>query len=164
MIFESKDFLFDNADINDVEDIVKIYNSHPDFLIKHMDINEVKNEWILEELDTMKNIGFYSCKVIEKGTGKIVGLIDFKTGEVTYLSLLMIHNDYLNKGFGKVIYQAFEEYIKLEKSKCIRIDVVTDYDDRVLNFWTINGFDKIETIELNWSGKVLPAVIMKKSL
>ncbi|MDF2944364.1 MAG: GCN5-related N-acetyltransferase [Herbinix sp.] len=164
MIFETKDFFIDKVDIKDVEDIVMVYNSHPHFLMNHMEVNEINKEWLLEELDAMKNIDFNSTKVVEKASGKLVGIIDYKIEEETYLSLLMIHNDCLNKGFGKVIYQAFEEYIKLEQSKFIRIDVVTDYNDRVLSFWTNNGFKKIETIELNWTGKVLPAVIMKKSL
>ena len=74
----------------------------------------------------------------------------------------MIHNDFRGKGFGKLIFQGFEEYVKSLKSKCI--DVVTNYDHSVLDFWIKNGFIKFKDIELNWAGKRLPAVTMKKNL
>ncbi|MCB2359758.1 GNAT family N-acetyltransferase [Clostridium estertheticum] len=83
-------------------------------------------------------------------------------GEETYLSLLMIHDNYKNKGGGKLIYQALEEYAKEVKSKCMRIDVLINYDNAVLKFWVKNGFDKIKDVELDWTGKILPAVIMEK--
>jgi GNAT superfamily N-acetyltransferase len=76
----------------------------------------------------------------------------------------MLHKDYKRKGLGVLIYQALEEYAKSEKSKGMRIDVVTNYDDAVLDFWMKNGFEKIKEIELNWTGKILPAVVMKKNL
>lgn len=61
----------------------------------------------------MRKSEFCSCKVVEKPSGEIIGLIDFRIGEESYLSLLMIHNDYANRGFGKQIYKAFEEYVKI---------------------------------------------------
>ncbi|MCB2312747.1 GNAT family N-acetyltransferase [Clostridium tagluense] len=164
MIFQSKGFYIDLVQNKDLKDIVEVYNSNKYFLINHMDMDIIKYEWIVEELESMKKADFYSCKVVEKSSGKIVGIIDFKIGEETYLSLLLIHNDYKNKGFGRLIYKALEEYITSVKSKCIRIDVVINYDDSVLKFWVKNGFSKIKDIELNWTGKILPAIIMKKFL
>ncbi|MBZ9637485.1 GNAT family N-acetyltransferase [Clostridium sp. FP1] len=164
MIFQSKGFYIDLVQNKDLKDIVEVYNSNKYFLTNHMDTDIIKYEWILEELASMKKADFYSCKVVEKSPGKIIGIIDFKIGEETYLSLLMIHNDYKNKGFGRLIYQALEEYITSVKSKCMRIDVVINYDDSVLKFWVKNGFSKIKDIELNWTGKILPAIIMKKFL
>ncbi|MBU3143774.1 GNAT family N-acetyltransferase [Clostridium sp. CF012] len=164
MIFQSKGFYIDLVQNKDLKDIVEVYNSNKYFLINHMDIDNVKYEWILEELESMKKANFYSCKVVEKSSDKIIGIVDFKIGEETYVSLLMIHNDYKNKGFGKLIYRALEEYVKSVKSKCMRVDVVIKYDDTVLNFWVENGFIIIEDIELNWTGKILPAVIMRKFL
>ncbi|WP_268064106.1 hypothetical protein [Clostridium sp. CF011] len=41
----------------------------------------------------------------------------------------------------------------------MRIDVVTNYDDTVLDFWVKNGFDKFKDVELNWTGKILPALL-----
>ena len=87
-----------------------------------------------------------------------------KTAVEAYLSLLMLHNKYKNKGYGNSIYQAFEEHLKSVNCNRIRIDVVTNYDDSVDNFWAKQGFEKYKHIELNWTGKILPAVIMKKNL
>lgn len=164
MIFKSKDFYIDLVENKDLNAIVEVYNSNKHFLVNHIGSDQVTYEWILAELESMKKAGFYSCKVAEKSSGKIIGLLDFKIDEETYLSLLMVHADYKNKGFGKLIYQALEEYARSAKSKYMRIDVVTDYDDAVLDFWIRNGFDKVKDVELNWTGKILPAVIMKKSL
>lgn len=112
----------------------------------------------------MKNEGFSSCKIVEKNSNKIIGFIDFKLEKETYLSLLMINNNLRNQGIGKIVYELFEMYIKSCNSNKLRIDVVTNYDKNVLDFWTKNGFENIESITLNWNEKVLPAVVMKKDL
>ncbi|MBX4269602.1 hypothetical protein K2181_09980 [Clostridium estertheticum] len=62
------------------------------------------------------------------------------------------------------MYKVLEKYVKEAKSKCMRIDLVTNYDNAVLNFWVKNGFNKIKDVELEWTGKILPAVIMKKNI
>lgn len=164
MFFESEGFYVDLVENKDLDEIVKVYNSNKHFLVSHMNKEKVTNEWILQEFESMKEVGFYSCKIVEISSEKIIGVIDFKEGKETYLSLLMIHNDYKSKGFGKLIFQSFVEYAKSLKSKCIRIDVVTNYDNSVLEFWIKNGFVKFRDVELNWVGKILPAVTMKKNL
>lgn len=164
MVFETKDFYVDLIENKDIDSVAEVYNSNRTFLIRHMDKEKITNEWVLQEIETMKEIGFYSCKIVEISSGKIIGVIDFKIEQETYLSLLIIHNDFKSKGLGKLIYQAFEEYAQSLKSKRIRIDVVTNYDNFVLDFWINNGFVKYKDVELNWTGKTLPAVIMKKNL
>jgi len=164
MIFETKYFYVDLVNINDLNEVIDIYNSNKHFLVAHMDKEKITNQWLIEEIKSMKEIGFNSGKIVEKSTGKIIGVMDFKIDEESYLSLLMIHNDFKGKGFGKQIFQAFEEYVKSLKSKCIRIDVVTNYDSSVLDFWIKHGFIRFKDIELNWTGKKLPAVTMKKHL
>lgn len=164
MFFESMEFYVELVENMDVNEVVEVYNSNKDFLVSHMDMDRVTDEWILQELESMKNIGFHSYKIVDISTRKIIGVIDFKMGEETYLSLLIVHNDYKNKGLGKLIFKAFEEYVISQKSKSIKIDVVTNYDTSVLDFWINNGFIKLNTIELNWTGKILPAITMKKIL
>lgn len=164
MLFESKDFYIDIVDYKDLDEIINVYNSNKQFLINHIGRETVTNEWIAHELDAMKRVGFYSCKIVEIKSGKVIGIIDFKTGEEAYLSLLMLRDNFKGKGYGKSIFHAFEKYAKLQKSKYIRIDVVADYDNSVLDFWINNGFVKTEDIKLNWAEKVLPAVVMKKYL
>ena len=164
MIFQSKGFYIDLVSNNDVKEVLEVYNSNENFLMHHMDMNKVTSKWIIEELESMRDIGFCSCKIVENCTGKTIGIIDFMIADETYLSLLMINSAFQGKGFGKLIFQGFEEYVKSLKSKCIKIDVVTNYDDSVLDFWINNGFIKFKDVELNWTGKVLTAVTMKKFL
>ncbi|MDF2485866.1 MAG: GCN5-related N-acetyltransferase [Herbinix sp.] len=164
MLFEAKGFYIDLIENNDLVKIVEVYNSNKHFLAGHMDKEKITNEWMIKELQSMKEAGFYSCKIVEKCSEKLIGVLEFKQDIETYLSLIMIHNNYKSKGIGKTIFDAFEEYLVLSNCKCIRIDVVTNYDSSVLEFWTKNKFLKINDIELNWTGKLLPAVIMKKYL
>lgn len=164
MVFESEDFYINTIDNNDIEGICEIYNSNEEFLLKHMDVNKVTSKWVLEEINSARKDGFQSCKIVEKVSGGKIGIVDFKLGEETYLSLLIIHNDFRSKGIGKSFFMKFEEYIKSLKSECIRIDVVTNYDSSVFDFWVENGFVKSQDIELNWSGKILYATTMRKYL
>lgn len=164
MFFKTNDFYVDLIKNEDLNEVIEVYNSNKHFLINHMDKDKITNEWIINELESMKKVGFFSCKIVDVNSEKIIGVIDFKIEHETYLSLLMIHSDFKNKGFGKLLFKSFEEYAKSLKSKCIRIDVVTNYDDSVLNFWSKNGFTKFKNVTLNWTGKDLPATTMKKVL
>jgi len=164
MLFQTKDFYIEIIDNKDSNKIVEIYNSNKKFLLSHMNMENVTVQWVIEEIESMKKVGFYSCKIVEILSGKTIGIIDFKIGEETYLSLLMIHKDFKCRGYGKLILHAFEEYAKTLKSKSIRIDVVTNYDSSVLDFWIKNKFIRFEEVELNWAGKILSAVTMKKYL
>jgi GNAT superfamily N-acetyltransferase len=162
MIFQSKGFYAELVENKNLKEVLEVYNSNGNFLIDHMDRHTVTTEWIIQEIECMRDIGFHSCKIVETTRGKTVGIMDFKVDKETYLSLLMIHKDFQGKGFGKLIYQGFEQYVKSLKSKCIRIDVVTNYDNSALNFWINNGFIKFKDVELNWTGKILPAVTMNR--
>ncbi|EQB89596.1 GNAT superfamily N-acetyltransferase [Clostridium punense] len=164
MIFQSKDFYVSLVENKDIQEVLEMYNSNEKFLINHMDKNKVTNEWLVQELKSMKDIGFHSYKLVESNTERIIGIVDLRIGKEAYLSLLMIHGDFQGKGLGNIIFKGIEKYIKSLKSKSIRIDVVTNYDNSVLKFWINNGFTKIKDVELNWTGKVLPAVAMKKFL
>lgn len=164
MIIKTENINVGLVEKNDVVDILGVYNSNIKFLQAHMGNKSVDNKWLEEEIESMKKAGFYSCKVVDKKAEKIIGLLDFSLKEEAYLSLLMIHDSYKNKGYGKEIYFEFERYIRSSGCKAIRIDVVTSYDKNVLEFWKHNGFKVIDNIELNWTGKMLPAAVMKKYL
>ncbi|MEJ8553171.1 GNAT family N-acetyltransferase [Tepidibacter sp. Z1-5] len=164
MLFKSNGFRVDLVEDKDLNEIIQVYNSNEKFLINHMDKEKITTEWMVEELKSMKEMGFLCCKIVDIDSEKIVGVVDFKLDKETYLSLLMIHNNYKNRGLGSLIYKDLEKYILSLESSCIRIDVVTGYDDSVTEFWHKNGFVDFEDIQLNWTGKLLPAVLMKKNL
>lgn len=164
MIFESEEFYIDSIENHTIEDICKIYNSDPNFLLNHLGSNQITDTWVLDEIASARKLGFQLCILIEKCSGDKIGILDFKAAEETYLSLLFIHNDFKGRGIGKKVFMNFEKYVTSLNSKCIRIDVVRDYDNSVFNFWRNNGFSGSENIELNWSENILSAITLKKHL
>lgn len=164
MLFEGEDFSVDIIDVDDLVEITKIYNSNKKFLTNHMNKKIITYDWLLEDMKEIKDAGFSSCKITDKNTGKIFGIIDFKISKETYLSLLMLHNDYVNNGLGGLVYKSFEEYIKTTQSSAIRIDIITSYNKNSINFWKRNGFTKLRDVNFNWTDNPLSATLMKKEL
>lgn len=164
MFFETEKFKVELANVEDTYEIAEVYNSNKKFLMNHMGKDKIDGNWVIEELEDMKKINFNSCKIIEKESNKIAGILDFKVEKETYLSILILKGNYKGKRIGKLIYGALEKYAKSLGSETIRIDVVTNYDANVLKFWSLNGFIKFKDIKLSWEGKELPAVIMKKEI
>ncbi len=164
MIMEGEHFYIDYVTDKDISELTEVYNSNRDFLLNHMDKDHIEKDWMSEELRSMRDSGFTSYKVVDKETSVIIGGIDILLKEEAYLSLLILHNNYKNKGLGKLIYSLMETHAISLGCKCLRIDVVTNYDHKVIDFWMKCGFLPNENIELNWTGKVLPAVVMRKQL
>lgn len=163
-LISNNDFYIELSSDNDADEIAGVYNSNKHFLINHIDRESVTNKWVKDELKSMKDVGFYSCKIVEASSGKIIGIADFKIDVETYLSLLMIHGSYKAIGLGRRVFNEIEGFSLSHKSKSMRIDVVVNYDSNVLDFWAKNGFFKFQDIALNWTGKLLPAVVMRKVL
>ena len=57
-----------------------------------------------------------------------------------------------------------EQYFIENKCEKIRIDVVCDYPQNVVEFWQKCGFEIVEEIELVWSGKKSLVYMMIKAL
>lgn len=164
MLFETDNTYVSLAATDDIDNIVEIYNSNPGFLRTHLGREKVNAKWVEDEMNTMKEIGFMSSKVVLKNGNQAIGVLDFLVNEESYLSLLMVHSDNRYIGLGSEVYKGFEQFAKVHKSDRIRIDVVTSYNKNVLNFWVSKGFSIMEQVELNWSGTNLPAVKMKKNI
>lgn len=164
MIFEGDGFYVDLIGDDDFGEITSVYNSNKGFLARHIGKCIVTEDWVKSEVDCMRKLHFSYCKIVESSTGKLAGIIEFKIEKETYLSLLMLNSEYKSKGCGIEVYKAFEKYAKERGSLCIRIDVVAGYNDKVYSFWRRNGFMEFKNAKLKWGKKILPAVIMKKSL
>lgn len=164
MLFETERLFVCLAEASDTHSIVEIYNSNPGFISEHLDRAIVDSKWVGEEMRTMRECGFTSGKVVLKDSGKTIGVLDFLVDEECYLSLLMVHSNQRYLGHGSEVYEGFEAFARANQSSRIRIDAVTHYDRNVFNFWSKKGFKVIEHLELNWSGKNLPAVKMKKNI
>ena len=165
MLFEEKDFVVDVLNIDDLLEVTNIYNSNKNFLKYHMDKESITYDWLLENINEMKFANFSPCKIIDKSSNKILGIIYFKISKETYLSLLMFHKDYTYKGLGTIVFRSFEKYLKSnDKCSCISVDVITSYPDNTLNFWIKNGFTPFKNIELDWNEGPLSATLLKKDL
>ena len=57
-------------------------------MCNHLGVSSVSKEFILNEIEEMKKIGFNSS-IIKDHTGEVIGLCDFKISHEVYLSLLM---------------------------------------------------------------------------
>lgn len=162
MHIENDKFYLTKITIKDYEEIIKIYNSNKQFLNIHQGTKSITTDWLDKEMKTMKKEGFLSYKIVEKTSNQIMGIIDFKISNESYISLIIIHKKYQNKGLGNEVYNLIESYLKQRNSISIKIDVVKNYNKNVINFWLENGFEIIEEINLNWNGKILNALTMEK--
>lgn len=150
--------------INDYKKVSEIYNSNCQFLLNHLGVECIDEDFVAEEVLTMSKAGFKSCIIIDRENQTLQGVLDYKVGKEVYLSLLMLAADAQGKGIGREIYSFFEtEMVRLESSS-IRIDVVNDYQDNVVPFWERLGFVGCESVTLNWGNKTSKAVVMRKSI
>lgn len=157
------DYTINIIEQNDIASIVDIYNSNKIFLENHMGISSVSQEFILTEIEEMRNMAFNSS-IIKDSEGKIVGICDFKIGDEVYLSLLMIDAKLKGNGLGSTIYNQLEKVFKSKNASSIRIDVVYDYEENVLRFWEKQGFVSCEKIQLEWNGHKSKAIKMHKDI
>lgn len=156
-------YIFSKVELNDIDKIVQIYNSNESFLMAHMGVSNISKEFISNEINEMKNVGFIS-PVIKDNKGEIIGVCDFKIQEEAYLSLLMIHSKFKGNGLGKDIYNHLEREFRSNNVKGVRIDVVYDYEENVIRFWEKQGFVSKEKVELEWNGHKSNASKMYKSI
>ena len=163
-MFCTPNYLIIEVNESDIIHIAKIYNSNQNFLRKHIGVERISEDWVLNEIHEMRENGFLCCMIIDKNSALPVGFLEFKISEETYLSLIMINSDNKKNGIGKEIIQYFSEYVKHQNSSRIRIDVVADYDESVLKFWINNGFIPEKENVLSWCGKKLHAIKMVKDL
>jgi len=154
-------YIIDEIDLNAINRILDIYNSNKSFLCNHLGVSSVSKEFILNEIEEMKKIGFNSS-IIKDHTGEVIGLCDFKISHEVYLSLLMIDYRLKGNGLGKTIYNQLEKMFKSNNVQSIRIDVVYDYEENALEFWKKQGFVPNEKIELEWNGYKSNAIKMHK--
>lgn len=164
MIIQTKQFFVDNITNSDYDEIVTLYNSNIEFLEKHLSLSHISRNWLETEIESMKEMDFITYKIVDCITGKILGVFDFKSDIQAYLSILIIHKDYKGKGIGSLFLEEFFTYLKSKGTESIRIDVVTEYNQKVINFWEKHGFKINKEIKLEWNNNILPAITMIKSI
>ena len=152
------------ATTDDIKDIVAIYNSNAKFLIHHLGVSAIDDFFIQREMSEMEALHFLSCVIIDTQTKTIIGILDYKPDSTVYLSLVMLDARLHGRGIGTVVYRLFEDTMIKEGKQTIRIDVVNDYKDNVVEFWRRQGFAEQSTIRLQWGEKLSNAFVMLKSL
>ena len=100
-------YIIDEIDLNAINRILDIYNSNKSFLCNHLGVSSVSKEFILNEIEEMKKIGFNSS------------IIDYRLK---------------GNGLGKTIYNQLEKMFKSNNVQSIRIDVVYDYEEYNISF------------------------------
>lgn len=149
---------------SDYKRVEEIYNSNRQFLLTHLGVEAVDEEFISDEAETMEKIGFRSCVIVSEETQTVQGVLDYKPDDEVYLSLLMLSAELQGRGIGKEIYALFESKMRKEKRASIRIDVVNDYPGNVVPFWEKLGFVDNESITLEWGNKKSSAIVMSKRI
>ncbi len=154
-------FIIRDAVEKDYGDIVKIYNSNKDFLIHHLGVEHVDEAFIKREIATMKAVGFRSSVIVNQEDLSVQGVLDYKPEREVYLSLIMLASNLQGKGIGTDIYFQFETDMIKDGATSLRIDVVNDYQDNLVSFWSKRGFRQAENIVLEWGNKKSNAVVMR---
>lgn len=149
---------------NDADAVVQIYNSNPLFLTRHLGRNRVNRAFIRNEQAAMKTAGFLSCVILDERAHKIVGVLDYRPGETVYLSLLMLDKKIQGGGVGRRVVRLFEDEMRTQNRRAIRMDVVDTYAGSALDFWKKQGFAAEQRIQLKWDEKESSAVVMKKTI
>ncbi|MBQ6841615.1 MAG: GNAT family N-acetyltransferase, partial [Firmicutes bacterium] len=73
--------------------------------------------------------------VICDAAGAVIGVVDYRLGGESYLSLLLLDAEVQGRGVGRAAYTQLE--VELRTAGCcrIRIDVVDEDADNVKPFW-----------------------------
>jgi len=164
VLFKTQNYNIAEINEEDIKQITKIYNSNPIFLKSHLSVEAVAENWVLEEYKYMQKLGFSSCKIVDIEFNEVVGFMDFKISEETYLPLIIIDGQKKTKGIGSEVLKCFEKYAKAQGSKYIRIDVAANYKESSLGFWEKRGFVAQDEIKLSWGEISFPAIKMIKEL
>lgn len=157
-------YLIRKINANDYRAVAAVYNSNQRFLFDHLGRDCVDESFIAEEALTMSNMGFHSCVIVNGENQVVQGVLEYKEGRETYLSLLMLAADLQGQGIGRAVYAYFESKILQSESDSIRIDVVNDDPENVVPFWKSLGFLEYETVTLDWGNKRSRAIVMRKDI
>lgn len=148
----------------DIKAIVDIYNSNYQFLFHHLGVKSVDETFMIQEISTMRKLGFRPSVIVNQENVTIQGILDYKLEQEVYLSLIMLAKNLQGNGTGSSLYSCFESKMIQDKRDSIRIDVVNDYQKNLVSFWKKHGFEEAEEIVLIWGNKKSKAVVMKKYL
>ena len=68
----------------DIKVIVDIYNSNYQFLFHHLGVKSVDETFMIQELSTMRKLGFRPSVIVNQQNSKIQGILDYKLEQEVY--------------------------------------------------------------------------------
>lgn len=133
-----------------LEIAISIVNSNPSYnVLENGRPSRTRQEVSSEFLNTSTE------SYLIKYDDKYIGVIDFLKNNpkdnYPWIGLLMIHQDYHSKGYGKKVYLAFEEkIINQNPGNRVRLGVLKN-NKKAIKFWECLGFKYYGSSE--WDGK-----------
>lgn len=117
---------------------LEIHNSNTHYNILE---NGVPSRTIEETRDEFLNQDTESYLVFLEN--KYIGIIDFlknnPSDNCPWIGLLMIHGEFHHKGYGRVVYNLFEEKLKQQNFEKVRIGILQE-NTIAQKFWKSLGF------------------------
>lgn len=150
------------AGLEDIGIITAIYNSNPEFLLDHLGVSRVTENFLCDEMLEMQRQGF-TTRLFTTETGQAVGLADYRPDQTAYLSLLMLNASIQGQGWGRRCYELLEQQLLAQGCAQVRLDAAQGPHSPA-PFWEKLGFIPGETICLTWGGHSFPATVMHKDI
>ncbi|MCJ8008207.1 GNAT family N-acetyltransferase [Lederbergia wuyishanensis] len=134
-----------------LENVLEIVNSNYVYNtlengIPYREIKEIRDQFLNQNTDSF----------IISVDNQQIGIIDFLKNHpkdhCPWIGLLMIHGDFHSKGYGKAIYQAFEDLFLRQTFNKVRIGIIQE-NVVASRFWTSLGFEICD--QRPWEGKIV---------
>jgi ribosomal protein S18 acetylase RimI-like enzyme len=171
---------------------VKILNSQKEYSIRILNIGDenivqvlceqcpdyfkiVKNEKpgkdagheILTDLPPGKNLSDKFVFGFFNADGKLIAVADvvrgWKDEDEWTIGLLLIHPAERGRGLGKTIHEFIKNFAKTNDAVKLRIGVV-EQNIKAINFWTKQGYQKIERVKRKYGNNDSLVIIMGLSI
>lgn len=126
-----------------------INNKENIMLLKNI-LNNLNDNFVPRLSEKVKNFDDYAKKLLNnailyqiKKEGKNIGLLAFYINsetKISYLTLIVIKNQYQNFGFGKKLLELYENISKKEKMNVLKLEVFNK-NLKAINFYKKFGFN-----------------------
>lgn len=136
-----------------IENLKEIYTSMAQ-LSSDMYNQSLNDTYIIKNLSKKYSqySNFYICKEKEE----IVGYCAFYTNKIhndaCFLSMLVVKNEYRNKGIGTLFINKIEEICKIKNIDTIELSVNKN-NEKAIGFYTKEGFEIIKSDEIQYTMK-----------
>lgn len=117
----------------------EIINSNPDYNVMELSKKSRLQEEIEQELWNDHTLSVF-IKLEDTYIGIVNYMLRNQKDHRPWIGLFLIHSDYQGYGFGTQAYYVFEQKLKLEEVKELRLGVLQQ-NTRALEFWLRKGYN-----------------------